>query len=209
MQYADMSQAQLMAESKTRGIPAYGTKQQLIDRLTSHASDPANPSPAPDFANPNDSSAMATMQTSATVNHVEDRTPPSQVIAPEPYQKSNDATPPSKQVILPTAQDTVAFGQTTQSGLQTMEYAQRVLSKIKSKFPNLQVRIDPHQEVYVFEGGIQGRVTTTIHQPESAMLHYMHGLAPGYINAHHAGMMAKNDASNAQGDVGSQYMVGV
>lgn len=175
-----LTQADLQAKCKAQGLAVYGTKAQLIDRLNAQSISELTGSPVPeDNAAPEDVEATGLMQATASVAFA----------APIP------------QLVAPTPVEVVAYSAQTDNGKRPMAEAEATLQAMKDAYPSLSVKLDPHSECFVFEGGIQGRVSTTIHQPPIALLHRVHGVAPLYIQAHHAAIAARGTVMGAMGDI--------
>lgn len=180
-----LTQADLQAKCKAQGLAIYGTKAQLIDRLNAQSISELTGSPVPeDNAAPEDVEATGLMQATASVAFA------------TPIQDA-----PAPQLVSSTPVEVVAYSAQTDNGKRPMAEAEATLQAMKDAYPSLSVKLDPHSECFVFEGGIQGRVSTTIHQPPIALLHRVHGVAPLYIQAHHAAIAARGTVMGAMGDV--------
>lgn len=185
-----LTQADLQAKCKAQGLAVYGTKAQLIDRLNAQSISELTGSPVPeDNAAPEDVEATGLMQATASVAFA------------APIQDAPAPIIPSVTLTIPTPVEVVAYSAQTDNGKRPMAEAEATLQAMKDAYPSLSVKLDPHSECFVFEGGIQGRVSTTIHQPRIALLHRVHGVAPLYIQAHHAAIAARGTVMGAMGDI--------
>lgn len=140
----DKTQAELKAMCVEAGLPTYGNKQQLIERL--HA----------------DAAASLAEPVAENTPAVEPETTPT----PEPIR--------APKVIV--TQSTVPV-----ENLPPVNHAahvQEVLDACRSRFHGLNVRYDSNEEVFMFEGGRQGRVSTTARQPARCII----GAAESYYN---------------------------
>lgn len=185
------------------GLPTYGNKEQLLERLNAAAS-----AELTDNAAPEDVAATETMQASALVAEVGNHgTEPASV--PASQQHASPTTSPvvaDTRLTIPLEQQIASIGFTgshNKGQTVTIEHARRVLEEIRNRYPQLNVQLDVDNEVYVFQGGIQGKVTTTIHQPLAAILHHVSGVAPTYVREHREGLATRG----ALGDLGAKHMV--
>lgn len=198
------SLVELRASCAAQGLATYGTIAQMEARLNEHAAkelagDSHTTTPAE--SNPEDVAAeatTATMQVSASVPQV----PEAQESAPIPFV--------DKRILVPTDEQIKSLGYTDQhnkGATVTIEHARRVLDEIRARYPQVQVKLNVDAETYVFEGGLQGRVTTTIHQPVSAILHQVSGVASTYLREHRDGLASRNTVEGAIGEIGGKHMV--
>lgn len=206
------SLSELRTAAKEAGLSPYGNKDELEARLNEAAAkelvDPTsiegliNPF-ATVSPNPEDLAAQgttATMQASAAVSGSKAQEP--QESAPIPFVDTR--------ILVPTEEQIKSLGYSDQhnkGATVTIEHARRVLDEIRARYPQVQVKLNVDQETYVFEGGLQGRVTTTIHQPVSALLHQVSGVASTYIREHRDGMASRKTVEGAIGDIGTRDMV--
>lgn len=191
---------------KDAGLSPYGNKDELMARLNAVAASElaqvpvvqdAAPVVTPDsmalgaplaspveanLAAPADIAATQLMQTSATVRVVE-----------------------AKPAIIQTTP--TAFGTAAPVRSSHAAQAAEVLDYIRRKFPQLSVKLDPHQEVFIFEGGRQGRMTTTIHQPMASLVGRTTSVADHYVFANQQAAMIANTVEGAVGSIGTPSMV--
>lgn len=136
-----LTTAKLQTQAKEAGLPTWGTKMQLIQRLQEDA--------------------VTKLQTSKT-----DEVPP------VPVAVASISSPKA---------DTNA-----------------VVTEINRRFGHaVKVFYDAEQEVFQFEGGIQGRTTTTARQPLKAIL----AVAASYLNIHEQAPGVASNPMHAIGDV--------
>jgi hypothetical protein len=177
------------------GLPTYGNKDQLLERLNAAAaSDLANSdeSPVEVTTLEADTDAQATtavMQQSASFSTA--------AAAPEPMPSH---AVPSQPLILQAPANAPA--RTSFAG-----QAADLLAHIRNKFPGLIVKLDAHNEVFTFEGGRQGKVTTTIHQPMAAIVGQRTSVADKYVQDAQAAVMAGRTVEGALGELGNKSMV--
>jgi len=146
----DKTQAELKAMCVEAGLPTYGNKQQLIERLQADAA----------------ASLAETVAEPEAPTAVEPEPTPEPVAAPQPVR--------APKVIV--TQSTVPT-----ENLPPVNHAahvQDVLDACRSRFHGLNVRYDSNEEVFMFEGGRQGRVSTTSRQPARCII----GAAESYYN---------------------------
>lgn len=206
------SLVELRAACAAQGLATYGTIAQMEARLNEHAAkelagDSHTTTPAE--SNPEDVDAAkttATMQVSASVPQVPEAEAESVVVA----QESAPIPFVDKRILVPTDEQIKSLGYTDQhnkGATVTIEHARRVLDEIRARYPQVQVKLNVDHETYIFEGGLQGRVTTTIHQPVSALLHQVSGVASTYIREHRDGLASRNTVEGAIGEIGGKHMV--
>lgn len=151
-----MTNAQLKALCAEAGLPTYGNKEQLIERLqTSAAAELAEPTAdaiagATELMNNNDVVGEFMMP---------EPTPEPAAPAPEPVKPAMPA------VII---QSTAAPG--TLPPINHAAHVQEVLDTVRDRFPGVALRYDSNEEVFIIEGGRQGRLTTTARQPMRPIL---------------------------------------
>lgn len=190
------SLAELQAAARAANLSPYGSKPALEQRLNEHA---AKELAAGDVTQPNPediaaADTTATMQASASVPEAES--------APIPFV--------DKRILVPTDEQIKALGYSDQhnkGATVTLEHARKVLDEIRARYPQVNVKLNVDAETYVFEGGLQGRVTTTIHQPVSALLHQVSGVASTYLREHRDGLASRNTVEGALGNIGDRGMV--
>jgi hypothetical protein len=136
-----MTNAELKALCAEAGLPTYGNKEQLIERLQMSA--------AAELAEPSEPVASA----------VEPEPTPEPAPAPEPVKPAMPA------VII---QSTAAPG--TLPPINHAAHVQEVLDTVRDRFPGVALRYDSNEEVFIIEGGRQGRLTTTARQPMRPIL---------------------------------------
>lgn len=142
----DKTQTELKALCTEAGLPTYGTKAQLIERLQAAA--------ASELAEP-----------------VTEPVDPA-VVEPEPAPAPTPVTMPK--VIV--TQSTVPVENLPP--VNHNAHVQEVLDACRSRFHGLNLRYDSNEELFIFEGGRQGRVSTTARQPARCII----GAAESYYN---------------------------
>lgn len=179
------SLAELQAAARTAGLSPYGSKPTLEARLNAHAAKELS-------AQESDSEAALVASEPPVVSADADAaatTPVMQASAKVKFAEDGRTTPAG--LIIPTAGEVANVMSADSAGRISLAEAERNLADMKSRYPGLNVRLDTNQECFVFEGGLQGRVTTTMHQPLKALMHNISGVAPGYITAHQAAVAAR------------------
>lgn len=140
-----MSTVDLQRACKARGLPTYGTKQQLKARL--------------------DAAPVITPQDTAA------------------------------KILAPTAEDTKVFSAPTVSTNERQE----LLEALQRQYAGLMVvSYDADQDVYRFDGGAQGRTTTTGKQPAKAIQR----VAASYVNISQGAALHASLPQGALGNVG-------
>jgi acetoin utilization deacetylase AcuC-like enzyme len=144
------SLAQLKLDCAAEGLPSTGTKAAMIKRLQTNAAEKlVNP---PSELNSDDNNVEVNLQ------DVLEKT--EKVNTPSIITKSNnldiDKLPP----------------------INHAKHVENVLDKVKERFHMLNIRYDSNKEVFLLEGGRQGRVTTTARQPLKPIML----LCEGYVS---------------------------
>jgi hypothetical protein len=162
----EMTNKQLQQLCRDAGLPDYGTKAVMIERLQKAA--------AAELVE--DATDVVVENEDATVEVVE----PVEAVKPEPVKVAAPAI-----IITPT----VAL-----ENLPPANHAKHVeetLDAVRSRYQGIIVRYDSNEETFVFEGGRQGKTTTTARQPKWAVM----SVAESYYN------VARGRNREALGDI--------
>jgi hypothetical protein len=147
-----MTNSQLKNLCVEAGLPVYGTKEQLIERLQANAAaDLTEPTPAPEAA------------------------PAVELDAAEPAEP---VAPTAPVVKTPAVITTPTVDAANLPPANHGKHVQETLDAVRSRFAGLVINYDPHQEVFTLEGGRQGRVTLGARQPLKMIM----GTAESYYN---------------------------
>lgn len=156
-----MSLAELRLQCTAAGLPTSGTKPTLIARLQEVAAQ----------------SLSEDHETVVVAEQTEKSEP--EPVAPKPVEAKPEPVKNVSPVVVPVA-----------GVLPPANHAKHVsdvLDAVKARHPYLNFSYDQHQEVFLIDGGKQGRVTLTARQPAKPIL-----LAcDGYVSINQRG--AKNN----------------
>lgn len=188
----NMTNSELQEACKEAGLPVYGGKNALIERLQKHAIASVAENPVAATQEPEAVREAPKGNINSEIQSNQNKTYSAEEVQQIVAKQVAEAT---KKLITP-SQDDVHKALQSHTGYSEKE-VQETLEYIRSRFKGLiTVNLDKHQEVFQFEGGRQGRMTTTIKQSPKAVMK----VAEGYANvatAHLGG-----DFMAAQGKIG-------
>lgn len=189
-----MNLTELQEAAETAGISTDGDRDDLITRLQQHAVSQLSTNEVEPVASTDEQSkgrrgrprgtvaADAPMDSSHTTNN---QALQNKVYTAEEVQKivASQVAEATKKLITPSQSEVNKLlqshsGYSEKEVAETMDYIQRRFAGVIS------VSIDKHQEVFQFEGGRQGRLTTTIKQPSQSVVK----VAEQYANVARAGV---------------------
>ncbi len=161
-----MTNKELAQMCRDAGLPDYGTKDKLIARLQKMAAEVLTEQPA--HAEPSEEPAADT----PTVEPVAQPEP-----QPEPVKMPAVIGTVSRITQLPENLPPVNH----------MAHVQDTIDSVRGRFQGLNIQYDSNEELFIFSGGRQGRLTTTARQPKRSIML----VAESYFNF--ARGRAKND----------------
>lgn len=150
-----MTNKELAQMCREAGLPDYGTKDKLIARLQKMAAEvlTEQPAEAPTPEQPADMEVQ-----------------PEPAVELEPVAPAAESAPP---VVMPAVIGKVSRITALPENLPPVNHAAHVqdtLDSVRGRFQGLNIQYDSNEEMFIFSGGRQGRLTTTARQPKRSIM---------------------------------------
>lgn len=162
-----LTNKELAQMCREAGLPDYGTKEKLIARLQKMAAEVLTEQPAQ--AEPEQPYEAALTQEPAQPADMEVQPEPIVELVAEPEQQPE----PNAPVVMPAVIGKVSRITALPENLPPVNHAAHVqdtLDSVRGRFQGLNIQYDSNEEMFIFSGGRQGRLTTTARQPKRSIM---------------------------------------